>query len=101
MFQLRSRINGRDLNRGGVGGGGWENTEKEIKRGGREKQGGGGGGIHFCLILQLPFSGSKTIFFVIKQTSSHPVCLPLHQCYFQIIMSLHFFPIFITCNVCF
>ena len=85
----------------GDGGEGLGNTARLIKRGGREKQGVGGGGIHFCLILQVPFSGSKTFFFVIKQTFSHPVCLPLYQCYFQIIMSLHFFPIFITCNVYF
>ena len=43
----------------------------------------------FGLILQVPFSRSRNIFLVVKQTSSHPACLPLHQFYFQIIM--HFF----------
>ena len=47
----------------GDGGEGLGNTARLIKLGGREKQGGRGGGIHFCLILQVPFSGSKTIFF--------------------------------------
>ena len=46
-------------------------------------------GLHFCLIVQVPFSRPRTIFFVVKRTLSLPVCLPLNQFYFQIIM--HFF----------
>ena len=85
----------------GDGGEGLGNTARLIKRGGREKQGGRGRGNTF--LSNSPsskFQGQKLFFFIMKQTFSHPVCLPLYQCYFQIIMSLHFFPIFITCNVC-
>ena len=36
---------------------------------------GGGGGLHFCLILPVPFSQPRNIFVVVEQTSSQSVCL--------------------------
>ena len=40
----------------------------------------------FGLIPQFPFSPPRNIFLVADRTSFHPMCLPLHQFYFQIIM---------------
>ena len=57
------------------------------------------GELHFYLILQVPFPWPRNIFLAVNQTFSQPVCLPLHQFYFQ--FAMHFCPMFTICNVYF
>ena len=75
MHTLQSRINGGSSQVGLLISG---------TVGGRDKR--KGEGLHLYLILQVPFSRANEIFVVVKRTSSHPLCLPLLQFYFQIIM---------------
>ena len=66
-----------------------ENINKWIKRGGGEECQ-NNRGIHFCLILQVPFCRQGIFFLVVKQASFHSVGLPLHQFYFQIMMHVFY-----------
>ena len=52
-------------------------------------------GVTFLSNSPSSFLSVKKYFLVIKRTSSHPVCLPLHQFYFQVIIIriMHFFTI--------